>query len=68
MTKIEIDYHTIINGINIYVDTNDYCYSDDTLPEQNKLYCISHINQQLEYHPLSKNPHLICIKCLNPNS
>ncbi len=65
MTKIKIDYHTIINNQDVYVDTEDYCYSDDTLPEQNKLMCISHINEQLQFHPLNKNPHLICDKCLN---
>ena len=59
---IEIDYHTIINDQHLYCDTEDYCYND--AEGLDKKTCIVHTNIQLQYHPLIKNPHLICHRCL----
>jgi len=64
LTKPIIDYHTIINNQDIYVSTENKFYTDDYIHNETKMMCISHINQQLEYDPLSKNPHLHCTKCL----
>jgi hypothetical protein len=64
LTKAIIDYHTIINNQDVYVDTNNKCYTDDYIHNETKMTCIVHINQQLTYDPLSKNPHLHCTKCL----
>jgi hypothetical protein len=65
MKKLEIDYHTIINDIHLYVNEDDYCFND--AEGYDKKMCIIHNNTQLQYHPLSKNPHLICDKCLGDN-